>query len=26
MLFLTSQDVGPASSADRRGRGGQDYA
>ncbi len=25
MLFLTSQDVGPASSADRRGRGGQDY-
>jgi hypothetical protein len=26
LLFLTSQDLGPASSADRRGRGAQDYA
>ena len=26
LLFLTSQDVGPAPSADRRGRGAQDYA
>jgi pSer/pThr/pTyr-binding forkhead associated (FHA) protein len=26
LLFLTSQDLGPAPSADRRGRGAQDYA
>jgi pSer/pThr/pTyr-binding forkhead associated (FHA) protein len=26
LLFLTSQDIGPAPSADRRGRGAQDYA
>jgi hypothetical protein len=26
MLFLTSQDLGPTPSADRRGRGAQDYA
>jgi hypothetical protein len=26
LLFLTSSDLGPASSADRRGRGAQDYA
>ena len=26
LLFLTSADLGPASSADRRGRGAQDYA
>jgi hypothetical protein len=26
LLFLTGQDLGPAPSADRRGRGAQDYA
>ncbi len=26
LLFLTGRDLGPASSADRRGRGAQDYA
>ena len=26
LLFLTSQDLGPTPSADRRGRGAQDYA
>ena len=26
LLFLTSSDLGPASSADHRGRGAQDYA
>ena len=26
LLFLTSQDLGPASAADRRGRGAQDIS